>query len=97
MLRQLTFTGYRVQEINAAESSSHQRVHLVTGAFKTQSGARADMWEDVALAKLNKCQLGVVAMSQEICSRFSMLLKSVKGKSDAIRTLQAVKTGAHES
>ena len=62
----LTLASDRVQEVDTTKCSGDQRIDLMTSTTDLQSSARADMWEDIALAKLNEGQFGVVAVCQEV-------------------------------
>lgn len=63
---QLTLASHGVQEVNTAESTGYAGIDIVASTRDADLGVTTNVREDVALAKLNESQLGVVAVSQEI-------------------------------
>jgi len=63
---ELTLASHGVQEVNTTKSTGHAGIHVVASTWDAHLGVTTNVREDVALAKLNESQLGVVAVSQEV-------------------------------
>jgi hypothetical protein len=91
-----TFASNRVEEIDTAEGAGDDGVDLAARTLDPQLRVAAHMREYVLLAQLNQSQLGVVAVSKEVCGIVSLELPCI-GAVVRSHTLETVQAGAHEA